>query len=286
MSIKPFLGICWNESKDNETPDESPFLVAEPSEALIKSFEASTDKAIDTVNKSKLPLGLRIIKWISEIGALILVCGILKSDVSFKEGYHNAPYFYWGAIVCIVVFLVLMFLGRKKASDVLENEDAEFTMSTLESAGNAIYRELGVPTDARDVDILTYCYIEEDGIIKLKKPAMQLFDYFNPEFKAYADHENLYLANLDGKNAIPLADIRGIRTINKKARICEWNKEEPYNKGYYKQFKLVEDGYEVIICKEYHILDVRTADGTIGIYIPSYELPIFEELTHLKADLA
>ena len=92
--------------------------------------------------------------------------------------------------------------------------------------------------------------------------------YLNPVFKIFSDTNCLYIANLEGKYAFPLSSLVSIHTVKKRIRIAGWNKEIGFKQGVYKQYKL----------EVYH-------DGvSLGIYIPCYELPIFEELTGLKAE--
>ena len=78
--------------------------------------------------------------------------------------------------------------------------------------------------------------------------------------------------------------IKAIKSIKKTIRIMEWNKDEEFNKGLYKQYKLSEDNYGCIICKSYHILEFEHNNDLWGIYIPCYELPVIEDITGLKAD--
>lgn len=75
-----------------------------------------------------------------------------------------------------------------------------------------------------------------------------------------------------------------IITVKKRAVMMSWNKDEAYNKGVYKQYKLVEDNLGRVSGKNYHILELNSGGERWGIYFPRYELPVFEEITGLKAD--
>lgn len=281
--MKPFLGIDLTADKKNEQINGSEFLVQKTSAPLADSLETSTEKAEATIERSKLPLPIRIIGGICGIAALLVAAGIVKAGVSLTEGYQNAPWFYWAAGICAVVWLSLWLWGRKKSKTVLETEESNQTLSNLEGTADAVYTELGVPADAKDVDVLFFFYKIKNGQIKVHEKAMQLSQYFNPEFKIFSDADHLYLANLEGKYAIPRTSMTGIRTVKKHIRILQWNKEENLSKGNYKQYKLTEDQYGCVHCQCYHILEFNAHDETYGIYIPCYELPVFEELTGLNA---
>ena len=276
--MKPFLGIDLTTDKKNEQMNGQEFLVQTPSAALTKSFDDSLEKAEETVAKAKLPRLFRILQYICGITALLVICGILKSDVSFAEGYHNAPWLFWIGAGCAAIWLVLWLWSLYKDSS-LKSEESTQTLSHFESVSDAIFTNLGVPDNAKDVDIFLFFYKMKDGNIKIHEKGLQIAPYINTVFKIFSDAENLYLANLEGKYAFPLSSIVKIHTVKKHIRFVGWNKEEKYNKGIYKQYKLTVDNYGVIHCKQYHILEVNHHGETFGIYFPCYELPVFEECT-------
>lgn len=277
--MKPFLGIDLTLNKKNDQFNGNEFLVQKPSSALSESLVASTDKVEKTIEKSKLPLPLRIVQFICGIAAMLIAGGILKADVSLAEGYHNAPWLFWVAGICAVLWLILWFSGNHKAKSILDTDESTQTFSHLDGVANAVYTELDVPDDAKDIDILSFFYKVKDGEIKVQEKGMQVFQYFNPEFKIFADEENLYLANLEGKYAFPLSSITKMHTVKKHIRIAGWNKDEKCNKGIYKQFKLTTDNYGCIHCRQYYILEINRQGESYGIYFPSYELPTLEECT-------
>lgn len=275
--MKPFLAIDLTNDKNNEQTNGREFLVQTPSAALENALEKSTEKAENTVERSKLPLAFRIAQYICGFGALIIGLGILKSDVDFVEGYHNAPELHWIGAICAVVWLLLWVWGKVKSKSVLEAEESTQTLSHWERIEEAVYNELSVPADAKTADVLMFFYKMKNGELKVQEKG--IVQYINPEFKLFADEQNLYLANLEGKYAFPLSSIVKIHTVKKHIRIMSWNKEEAFNKGVYKSYKLTTDNYGCIHCKEYHIVEVAHNGETYGIYIPCYELPAFEEYT-------
>lgn len=282
--MKPFLGIDLTIDKKNEQLNGSNFLVQEPSLASSELLNFSMKESDETVEKSKLPLPLRITQFICGIVSLLIISGIARATVSLAEGYQNAPYLFWVAGICAVIWLVLWTWSKQKAKTVLETSESIQTFSDLDKVACTIYDELSVPADAKSVDILSFFYKTKDGNVKMQTKGMQTALCFNPEFRVFADTQNLYLANLDGKYAFPLYSIIAFRTIKKRISIIGWNKEEPFNKGFYKQYKLTVNNYGSVFCKYYHILEISHQGETFGIYIPCYESSIFEELIGLEAD--
>lgn len=281
--MKPFLGIDLTFDKKNEIVNGKEFLVQTPSAALHHTLDSSMEKASVETKKAELPLPVRILQYCCSLITMIIVIGILRADVSITQAYQNVPWLFWLGGGCTLVWLVLQLTGKAKANKVLATEDCTQSISHLESVYNAVFAELKVPEQAREVDLLQFYYKVKGDTVKPVTKGMMTTPYMNPIFRVYADPENLYISNLEGKYAIPQASILGIRTIKKHIRITEWNKDVPVNKGIYKQYKLGIDQYDCVHCQCYHIMEVKHGDEIFGFYIPSYELPVFEALTGKKA---
>lgn len=283
--MKPFLGIDLTTDKKNEQANGREFLAAEPSPALAQALERSSGKALETLEEAKLPGVLRVIQWVCGAAALLVGLGIIRAlpKVSIQQAYQNAPVLFWIVGICLPVWLVLKLLSVRREKTVLGQDESAAALSNLEGVQRAVYQELAVPADAREVDLLSFYYKEKNGDIRPTEKGMQMATYLNPVFRVFADEKNLYIANLEGKYAFELSEIVGIRTVRKHIRICGWNKEEACNKGIYKPYKLTRDNYGCIHCKQYHILEVRRDGETWGIWIPDYELPVFEQLTRHRA---
>lgn len=283
--MKPLFSIDLTTNKKNDQINGQEFLVQTPSAALSRSFDVSTEKAEETIEKSKIPKPFRIIETICALGTILIGCGILRADVPMSQAYQNVPELFWIAGICGVVWLVLWFWGKLQAKAVLETDESEQTFTHLDGVEDAIYKELSVPDNAKNVDVLAFFYKEKGDKLKICEKGMQIAQYLNPEFKIFCDSENLYLANLEGKYAFPLSSVVKIHTVKKHIRISGWNKNAAFNKGFYKQFKLTADQYGCIHCKYYYIVEFLHKGTSYGLYVPCYELPIFEAYTKQKANM-
>lgn len=286
--MKPFLGIDITTDKKNEQMNSEEFIVAKPSPALTQSLEQSLENSEETIEKSKLPLPMRIVQWVSGILGAVIVCGILKSfggedGITPAQAYENAAWLFWLGGGCVIVWGIFMLLSKRKENEVLSTDESTLVFDHLEKNSDAILADLGVPSDAKEIDVLSFFYKVKGDDIKVCEKALLGAPYMNPIFHAFADSDNLYLANLEYKYAFPRASIKGIKTVKKATQIFEWNKDEPHNKGIYKQYKISEDNYGCITCKCHHIIEIDHNGELWGIYIPSYELPIIEELIGKKA---
>lgn len=286
--MKPFWGIDLTQNKKNEQVNGEEFLVQKPSSALTQSLETSTEKAVSTLINSKLPLPLRIVQWLCGLLCVIIISSIFSAlvhedGVSLSQAYQNAPFLFWLGGSCLVIWLPLKLYSLHKEKDVLETDESTLTFEHLENACAAIFSELDIPADAIDVDILSFFYKIKDDKVKVCEKGMQIAPYMNTPFRVFKDSENIYFANMQGKYAFPLASIKSIKTIKKSICMDDWNKNESYDKGIYKQYKLGETNLGSITCKYYHIIELEYNGETWAIYTPCYELSVFEQLTGLKA---
>lgn len=286
--MKPFLGVNLTSDKKNEQANGSEFIIQKPSDFLVQSLERASNSVGETIKNSGLPLFVRIIEWVCIIAGGTSLIGIAKSvldedGVTLSVAYQNASWLFWVGGACLAVGIILAIIAMRRTKSVLESEESEQVFADLGEVVDNIFAELGVPPEAKDVDVLSFNYIEKDGKIKVREKDMQLAPYINTSFSAFSDSQNLYLADTDGKYAFPLDSLKAIRTVKKTIRIDEWIKDEECNKGIYKQYKLSEDNYGGIICKVYHILEIEKDGEHWELYFPCYELPVFEELTGLTA---
>ena len=282
--MKPFLGIDITTNRKNEQLNGNEFLILKPSEILSQTLDKTTEQKEAIIKNSKLPFLLRIIKSICLFLAFICVSGLLRARVSLAEAYHNAPWIFWLLPICVILFILLTICEKVKSRQVLDTDENQHALATHDRVMKDIFAELAVPDNAKDVDVLSCYYTERNGKIKAIEKGLQLHQFANLIFKVYRDNENLYLVNCDGKYAFPLSSLSSIRMVKKHTVIKEWHKEEPYDKGIYKQYKLSIDKFGCLNCNSYYILEVVHNAETYGIYIPCYELPVFEELTGLRAE--
>lgn len=285
----PFSGIDLTFSRINDIPDGDDFITATVSEVQSQSLVHAAGQAADLMEKADIPKPLRIVRVICEFVGLIIAFGIfralLKEDsVSLSQAYQNAPWLFWVGGVCLAIWLILAAIGRKKKAEVMSSDESTYTSSNLDSISSNIFAELGVPADARDVDILSFTYKNKKGTAVAVTKGFARTPYTNYEYKIYVQDGSLCLANLEHRYEFPLSELRAIRTVKKRIAMAQWNKEMGYNDGIYSVYKITKDQYDCYYIKPYHILEFEHNGDLWGIYFPCYEKPIFEKLTGLKAE--
>lgn len=285
--MKPFFGIDITENKKSEIVNGDEFLVKKPSEEKTAALSAHLEKAVGLVQKSKLPLPLRIAQGVCGLVGFVMAIGILRAmvgedSVSLSEAYTNAPWLFWLTGAMLVTFSILLFIGKKKEKETMEEGGADKVSVDLDAVVQSIYRELGVPENAAEVDVLSYCYVEKEGKIHVKERGMSLTPYQNMSMVAYVENDALCLVNLDGKYVFPLSDLRAIREIKKHISVPSWNKALSPDSEAFKPYQLTVDGYECVHFKSYYLLELEKDGMAWSIAFPNYERFIFERMTGLQ----
>ena len=284
--MKPLFAIDLTNNKKNDIVNGEEFIVQRSSTELLESHEKTVEQLEETEKRAKLPLALKIIKSISICFALIVFLSTVRAisdDITFSQAYRNAPYLYWIAFFCVVVFVFLKIYEKRNEKNVINSDEAAHDAKKLSEYTDVLFEELSVPQDANFVDVLFFHYKVKNGEIKPCEKGMMPTPYVNFAVKAFTDNDILYLASLDIKYAFPLSSLSRIRTVNKRISCFGWNKDIGIKEGIYKQYKLSYDNLGLVNCRRYHIIEINRSGELYCIYIPDYELPQIEELTQLKA---
>ena len=102
--MKPFLGIDLTTNKKNEQMNGEEFVVAKPDLSLTQSLESFYENVEETIEKSKLPLPIRIGHWLCGMVGVLVAIGILKAlvgedGVPLSEAYQNASWLFGLAVL-------------------------------------------------------------------------------------------------------------------------------------------------------------------------------------------
>ena len=279
--MKPIFAIDITEDKKNDKVNGERFITGRISFDTKSRFEQKSENLEQTVEKSKLPTWMGVAKIVCGFVFLIVLAGTIRSGADLEQAFQNAPWLLISGAVCGVAWAVLQIMSKKKEKEVFTEENAVEQAENIRADIKEIYKELGVPSNARNIDIMTFKYAEKDGKIKVKATGMQMFEYANLDVKAYTRDGYLHLADIESVYSFKLSEIKAIRSVKKHTTLSSWNKDaEPTDKKY----KLTVDQYGMIHIKGYHIIEIEQEGEIYGIYFPSYEREAFEMLTGLRAE--
>lgn len=281
--MKPFLCIDITKNKKNKDENGKEFIVKTISAATSQSLDRVAEEVEKVEKKKGLPLPLTILQFICAIVAFAVMRGIFRADVPLSEAYSNAPGLLWAGGAAWICFGLLALLGRHRTKKTAESEESLVTESRADSMCQAIYMELGVPSNAVEVDFLTFSYKNKNDKIRPVTTGFNRSPYANFSYTVYTEDGNLCIVDMKNKYSIPANEIKGIRTIKKSIFVPMWNKNISFNEGIYKQYKISSNDNGLNL-RKHHILDIEHNGEQWSIYFPNYELPFFEYITGMKAD--
>lgn len=272
--IKPLFGTDVTENKDNEQINGDEFIVAKTSEAYTEALDDASEKAYDISVKS-ISLLSRF-KAIIALAAVAMMLSIVITVMRTEEVDITPLYdvLVVACVICYALTAILLFVLRSKQKKAENSDEAVANNAEIQRLTDTVYAQLGVPAKAEKVDILCFSYkIKNDNTVCADE------EYCNISYRAFSDRQNLYLADTEGKYAVPLSSVNGIVTVKRRIQCMFWNKDEKYSKGRFKQYKIRETKLCSYSMKAYGVLHFSHGGEIWGIYFPEYELPVFERLT-------
>lgn len=287
--MKPFIGINITENKKNDEINGKEFIVQTASYEMLEAYNKATDDLESFCKKAKLPKWYQILHRLAGMIAVGATAGFTRTVLNNGGSeavpviYEHAAWVIWLGIACWIAFGLMTYFGRKRIKEIEASDEYNRVKTKTESLSNTVYAELGVPPQAPFVDVLNFQYKIKDGNIKPKGKEAKTVPFINIAFKIHTDGQKLYLTEKESKYAFELSELKGIKEIKERGFIPGWNKDEPHDKGEYKQYKIVTNKIGLYF-KNYCILELEHNGELWGIYFPNYELPVFEQLTGLKAE--
>lgn len=281
--MKPFYGIDRTNDKKNQAHNGECFIAASVSGIQGRVLGQAAEQLVTVVNRTKLPLPLRIVQTVSGFVALMVGIGIIRAlpTVDLDQAYENAPGLFWTAGVCAGLWLILTAIGNAVQKRGRASEECGIAERRMESAVVGVYQELGVPRDAKDVDVICITHRWKNGKMKIHTRGMEMSPYRNEPFKVFVRDGKLCMVNLEHRYEIGLDELKCLRSVKKPIMPTGWNKDEDLNEGFYKPYKLSVDQYRRIHMKRYGILELEHNGESWGVWLPPYELNYISAVTKL-----
>lgn len=280
--MKPIFCIDITSDKHNETLNGSEFIIRTAPKQKIEEYEAKQENLEQTIEKSKFPVWVQIIKYLSGLFAVIVLGATINAGVD--TAWKNAPALVISGAACGVVWLILYIASKGKEKTVLKNENADQQVEELHEDFQDIHYDLDVPANALDIDVLAFKYKNKNGEIRPHTSGLQMTPYANVNVKIYATLDEVSIADLENVYSFEKSEMVSITTVKKRISIPVWHKDEDPRKGKFKPYKMTVNNMGCIFFKPYYILEIKHGDQLFGLYFPCYELETIEALTGLKAE--
>ena len=281
--MKPFYGIDRTTLKKNIFHEGDCFIAATVSDMTRQSYERALQSAAKELEATKLNPVLRGLKTVCSWITLIVFLSTIRAlrNVTIAEAFENAPFIFWLMGGCGVVWLVLTYLTNRKAKAVMAGEDFNMSTRRLESEIDRVFRELQVPEDAKEVDVVQLTYRWKNGTVKISTTGSETTPYTNVALRVFRREDVLCLADLENRYELPISAMRRLKMVKKPLVIQGWNKEEKLNDPFYKPYKLTMDNYARVHTKSYGLLELNHDGVDWALWLPPYELNYISALTGL-----
>ena len=276
--MKPLFAFDRTTDKNNMTFYADKFITKKVDEEIEKKIEDATCAIESTIKKASVPAALTIIQYLAFFYGMIVIGSMIGADVGFAQALKNAPVMCITGMLSLIPATAIWFYSKMKQRKVYSDDNAKVQMQTLEKYADEAFENLGVPKDGSSaVDLLLFSFKYKDDNIKITSPT-----FLNHVNRVWRDGYALCVADVGTVYTFPHETFKAIRKVNKAAILSTWNKEEPFNKGEYKKYKIGQTNIG-IMSKPYYILEIEKDGEVYGIYFPCYEIPTFEALTGLTA---
>ena len=281
--MKPFYGIDRTTLKKNTFHEGDCFIAATVSDMTRQSYVQALQSAAKELEATKLKPILRGLKTVCSWITLIVFLSTIRAlgNVTMAEAFENAPGIFWIMGGCGIVWLVLTYLTNRKAKNVMAGEDFSMSTRRLESEIDRVFRELQVPEDAKEVDVVQLTYRWKNGTVKISTTGSETTPYTNVSLRVFRREDVLCLADLENRYELPISAMRRLKMVKKPLVIQGWNKAEKLNDPFYKPYKLTMDNYERVHTKSYGLLELNHDGVDWALWLPPYELNYISALTGL-----
>ncbi len=280
--MKNLFSVNAYSEDDGLLPELKAAEIRTVSDDTAQNLDDSIDALQEINKKIFLPMVLLIIKY------ALFAIGIILLSVSVSScaevGINNRVKVCVGISVALLAVSTIIFIVEKiRERNITESDEYKYAISKSENADRNSLLELNIPSSAPAVDIFMWLYkVKKNGTLKNALSA----EYDPMEMYVFEENGCLCLADLNTVYSIaPISAFEKIEYIEGKSSFASWNKDESYNKGKYKEYKISTDKYET----EFYIKNLCSVQFKLNgekfeIIVPPYDIYEFENILGLKAE--
>ena len=142
---------------------------------------------------------------------------------------------------------------------------------------------MNVPESSPEIDVFTYMYTQKDG-----KTCNFISEgvFVNEVMQVFRENDSLCFFINECVWSVPFDKIEKIVKIDEDIMFSGWNKEIPFDRGNYMQYKIQEldDDYGHFKMNGYYTIRFTAFDTPYEIIIPSYEIDTVLSISGLKVN--
>lgn len=253
-----------------------PFLTKEAGRQLIEQTIEFTTEKKEAEKKYTLPLPLIILQILLFVCGMIVLIVILNrvGDTSIAEAWENLTALFIIAPVCLIACGVFYFISYRLKKAAQTSDDMIRLTADAQSLEKKSKDELGVPSDAAEIDVIAHYYKEKNGKISPFGRANVL-----EERSVFIQNDAICFADIFTLVTVPLSAVKGVQYV-KKSIVCVggWNKEEQIKSPKYKKYATINGNGQLFV-KGHYVVELNDVRGEYEILIPTYDFDEFSAAT-------
>lgn len=273
------------KKKENEKNNYDKFVSRKLSSELSDELEGLSNHSYSLTKKSQIPLWLGLIKLLS-LGFGLLICIIIfipQEGLTIQKAYHNAPYLFYIGPSLVLIGVIIIIIEKCRYKKVEKSEELDSFQSKGDLLLAKCQQDLNIPVDAKKMDFFVFMSkTKKDGKEKLANYG--LFNALNNDLSIFKEDDNLCIAFTDIVLSLPLNSFKKIVEVKKNIVFYGWNKDIPYNKEPYKEYKIKVNQYGGFIVKGYYSVQFEYENEEYEFFIPKYELNTIQEFLNLEVE--
>ncbi|MBO5312506.1 MAG: hypothetical protein J6B29_00935 [Clostridia bacterium] len=282
--MKNLFGInIGNENEDELSKELKSLVVRELDPYLTARQEEAMSKLDELESKWSMPSWLSVLRIaLIGLGTALLVT-VIRALLDMGADAFASPFTIVFAVlgaVLVGVGIALFVIEGKRRRGVESSDEYKTFVSYLNSLDASVEQSLKIPTDRASVDVLYLPYEEKDGKIKSNRH----FKYLNIERSLFIEDGKLCIADGGYVYGISLDSIKALVLRDERISFAQWNKEEMFDKGEYKEYHISVDNTGVLHMKGLISLQLIKDGEELEITLPLYEKEAIESLTGLTVE--
>lgn len=276
--MKIIFGIDITGNRKSTEQDGEEFIAEKITDELRKKIDEKIGAIEQLDKRAALPLPLRTVRVICGYSAFI----VLAVWISFLSDGENimkeVPWLIYATAAALAVWAVLVVISCVRRKDVCSSAEYETAIKEYSESAQKCLDYLGV-NDEEMIDVMRLKYKRKpDGSIKIiqMEPGKH---FINMASVAFCLNGCLCLTDHVTRFDIPISEMTGIRKIDRRVCLSDWNKKEKWNRGEYSQYNIKLASGGGLIIQYYYALCISHGGEDYGLYFAPYDLDAVMRLT-------
>ncbi len=288
--MKHLFSVDRTEDRTHDEFDSTPYVAARVSDEVREKLNAAFSEEVVNPTPAETEESTAAKRKIRESWWLCVGCaaGAIATYFALEElGLMESasaslilPIALLGASMVFNVRARKLERARLSAARPDTSTDIKAAVERFEAASREAARELGIPDDAKALDVLPFYYRMKNGTpARLGKRNR----YENLGVSAYRMGERLCLATAQERLEIPISDIQGYRLYDREYTVDMWLKEQASDSEAYAKYNIRKSGFLGRRARTLCGVSIRHESGEeYELLVPAYDLPILQALVPMR----